>query len=49
MAQEQQPLDVESMAIIEKVVSMTLQRATALEKIYKYEIEDKEDTTWDKT
>ena len=49
MAQDQQPLDAESIAIIEKVVSLTLQRATALEKMYKCEIEDKEDTTWDKT
>ena len=49
MAQDQQPLDAESIAIIEKVVSITLQRAAALEKMYKCEIEDKEDTKLDKT
>ena len=49
MVQEQLPLDAESITIIEKVVSITLQRATALEKMYKCEIEDKEDTKLDKT
>ena len=44
-----QPFDQEQISLIEKVISLTLTRAQALEKLYKCEIEEKQDSMMDQT